>query len=67
MPRWQRADGGSAVMSVPRHRTWPASGRTSPVIRLNRVDLPAPFGPSTPRASPGAREKLRLSVTVSEP
>ena len=32
----------------------PASARRSPVIRLNSVVLPAPFGPMIRRRSPGA-------------
>ena len=31
----------------------PTVGVSAPAIRLNRVDLPAPFGPSTARRSPG--------------
>src|SRR5579864_8765278 len=34
-------------MSRPSRRTLPLSGRRWPVIRLNSVDLPAPFGPIT--------------------
>src|SRR6516165_3373410 len=34
-------------MSSPLSRTLPPSGRRCPVIRLNSVDLPAPFGPIT--------------------
>ena len=52
MPAMQRARGGACVMSWPSKRTVPLSGRSSPVIRLNSVDLPAPFGPMMPSASP---------------
>ncbi len=45
----------------------PASGRILPVIRLNRVDFPAPFGPMMPSASPSASSKLTASVTFSAP
>src|SRR5690242_8923215 len=34
-------------MSRPLSSTRPLSGRRWPVIRLNSVDLPAPFGPMT--------------------
>src|SRR5215469_1525108 len=34
-------------MSRPSRRTAPVSGRRWPVMRLNSVDLPAPFGPIT--------------------
>src|SRR5882724_294395 len=67
MPRRHRCDGCKPVMSSPLCRTRPDSGRRSPVIRLNIVDLPAPFGPSTPSASPCASEKLRSSMTLSDP
>ena len=36
--------GGTPVMSRPSSSTWPAVGCRWPVIRLNSVDLPAPFG-----------------------
>ena len=39
--------GGTPVMSRPSSSTRPLSGRRCPVIRLNSVDLPAPFGPIT--------------------
>src|SRR5438477_7262554 len=39
--------GCTPVMSRPSSKTRPRSGRRWPVIRLNRVDLPAPFGPIT--------------------
>ena len=41
-------------------QTRPAVGATSPVIRLNIVDLPAPFGPITPRASPSSTVRLTV-------
>src|SRR5262249_41673937 len=44
--------GAAPVMSRPSRRTLPLSGRKCPVIRLNSVDLPAPFGPvSTVRST----------------
>src|SRR5215472_17727263 len=41
--RW----GGAPVMSRPSSSTRPPSGMIWPVIRLKRVDFPAPFGPIT--------------------
>ena len=53
MPREARWCGASVVMSDPRKLIEPSVGRTSPLIRLNSVVLPAPFGPITARRSPG--------------
>src|SRR6516164_8445997 len=39
--------GGAPVMSRPSSSTRPPSGMIWPVIRLKRVDFPAPFGPTT--------------------
>jgi len=40
-----RACGGCDETSHPNKRIRPAEGASSPVLRLNRVVLPAPFGP----------------------
>src|SRR5690348_3814938 len=48
-------------MSSPRNFTRPLSGAKTPLIRLNTVDLPAPFGPIKPRISPS------FTVNVSSP
>src|SRR5579885_3605431 len=45
----------------------PESGASTPSTRLNSVVLPAPFGPSTPRMSPSATERLSPSMTLSAP
>ncbi|KRF33623.1 hypothetical protein ASG83_06885 [Yonghaparkia sp. Soil809] len=42
------------VTSLPKRWTAPAVGVTSPAIILNSVVLPAPFGPITPKRSPGS-------------
>src|SRR6185437_11922576 len=47
MPMRQMRCGGVPVMSRPSSSTWPRSGRKCPVIRLKKVDFPAPFGPMT--------------------
>src|SRR4051812_28916254 len=54
MPRRARLYGGSLVMSRPSRRTRPALGARRPVITLNRVVLPAPFGPMRPVILPGS-------------
>ena len=51
-PRAQRAVAGHAVTSSPSKRILPSLGRITPAIRLNKVDLPAPFGPIRPTSSP---------------
>ena len=40
------------VISSPSNRIRPRLGRSTPLIRLNRVVLPAPFGPITLQISP---------------
>src|ERR1700675_1337057 len=45
----------------------PRSGRTSPATRLSNVVLPAPFGPTMPRASPSATTNENSSTTWSAP
>ena len=45
----------------------PRSGASSPVIRLNSVVLPAPFGPMISRRSPGSTARLTLAVTRRPP
>ena len=67
MPRWQRTEGDSRVTSRPLKCTVPWSGCTLPVIRLNSVVLPAPFGPMMPRASPWPSAIDSPSVTRSAP
>src|ERR1700722_8947957 len=64
-PARQRCSGGKVVMSRPFSTMRPRSGRSMPVMRLNRVDLPAPFGPMMPSASPRASDKsMSLATTI---
>src|SRR2546430_4231138 len=66
MPARHRASGGMCVMSLPSRMMRPESGRTIPVIRLNRLDLPAPFGPMTPSASPDDKVRsMSLATTIA--
>src|SRR6516164_90266 len=44
-----------------------AFGVNTPLIRLNKVDLPAPFGPISPRISPSRMAKDRLCTARSPP
>src|SRR5919202_990726 len=67
MPPRQRAAAPARVTSSPAKRIVPASGRRTPLTTLSRVDLPAPFGPTMPNASPGATAKVTSSSTASRP
>ncbi len=58
---------GSPVIVSPANDTSPAVGLSVPVIRLNSVDLPAPFGPITARISPGSTVMSTLSTATSAP
>src|SRR5205085_11795974 len=51
-----RSAAGSAVTSSPSKRIVPSLGLNAPAIRLNKVDLPAPFGPIRPTISPRPTE-----------
>ena len=42
----------------------PLSGSSSPMIILNSVVLPTPFGPMTPTIPFGGSEKLRSSISI---
>ena len=75
MPRWERANWGSAVTSSPSKDTRPEVGGSSPAMSLKNVLLPAPLGPITDRSSPvrtskstaltaRSRPKLRVSFSV---
>ena len=55
------------MISWPNSWTEPLSGVSSPVIRLNSVVLPAPFGPMISRRSPGSTLRLTLLVTCRPP
>src|SRR5579871_3668677 len=58
--------GATPVTSRPLTRTRPAVGCRWPVIRLNSVDLPAPFGPITAAISPSATARS-TSDTARKP
>src|SRR5512136_1375417 len=52
MPFLEMSWGGSLLISSPLKTTRPLSGLSMPVIKLNRVVLPAPFGPITATSCP---------------
>src|SRR5262249_30645126 len=58
MPRRQRSWGAMPVTSRPLNTTVPVSGRRWPVMRLNRVVLPAPLGPMIAPIDPPATRKV---------
>src|SRR6266545_7463294 len=57
----------SPVSSVPASEISPLSGLRNPLMMLNRVVLPAPFGPSTPTISPGFTAMSTESSAVMPP
>src|SRR5215469_15725895 len=67
MPRWARSRLGSPVMSRPKKAIEPPSARSSPMMRLKSVVLPAPLGPMMRRRSPGSTARSTAAVTRSPP
>src|SRR5215470_15480488 len=67
MPFCATACTGSPVMFSPAKITSPAVGFSTLVIRLNTVDLPAPFGPMTARILPASRRMSTASTATSAP
>ena len=59
--------GASPEIRSPRSSTSPALGRRNDEISLNRVDLPAPFGPMTETISPSRTAKEMLSTATRPP
>ena len=66
-PRRARVCGGSAVTSSPNRRTVPSAGRTTPLIALNVVVFPAPFGPMSPVMRPAGAARVWPATAVSPP
>src|SRR6195256_3954146 len=66
-PRCARASGVKLVMSWPSNRTLPEVDNRSPVRQLNKVDLPAPFGPIRPRISPCSSVTEAASTALKLP
>src|SRR5689334_19873348 len=67
MPMRLRACAGSLVMSRSAKKIWPRSTRMRPARRLNRVVLPAPFGPMIARNSPAGTASCTSSTAAMPP
>jgi hypothetical protein len=53
---WNPSPRSSSVLRLARTSRWPSLGRVMPPMILRRVDLPAPFGPMTPKLRPRRTE-----------
>src|SRR5260370_16974936 len=58
MPRCGRSDGRRDSSLSPRKVIAPEVGATTPLMVLNRVDLPAPFGPTSVTKLLSATDRL---------
>ena len=67
MPRRVRMCGCNPVISSSRNLTVPGSVRKAPEMQLISVVLPEPFGPISPKRSPGRMSTLTLSSAVNPP
>ena len=67
MPRRVRICGCNRVMSSSRNTTVPGSVRNAPEMQLISVVFPEPFGPISPKRSPGRISTLTLSSAVKPP
>src|SRR3954469_22847279 len=67
MPRCVRPGAGMAPTSSPRNSIVPDVAGRSPAITLNRVVLPAPFGPRIARRAPGATSRSTSRTAVRPP
>ena len=67
IPARHMRDGVSPCNSRPPKRILPEDGRYTPVIRLNSVVLPAPFGPITPTILPGSTVNVTLCSACTPP
>ena len=56
-----RASAGSSEVGWPRTSIDPAVGSSSPAARLSSVDLPAPFGPTSPTTCPRGNRSVQSS------
>ena len=66
-PRAKRRWAGRRVTSRPSNRMAPPSAGQAPVTMLNRVVLPAPFGPMSPVTVPASTVRLHRSTAHSPP
>ncbi len=58
---------GQPAISVPSRRIEPALGFSSPITSFITVDLPEPFGPISPRISPGRRSRSTFLAATRPP
>src|SRR5262245_39080548 len=65
-PRWKMRWGGIPSMRRPRNRISPAWMRSTPVMQLNSVVLPEPFGPIRPWMRPGS-SAIVTSLSAATP
>ncbi len=61
----RRAAGDPA--GAPQTSTLPALARTSPQAIFTSVDLPAPFGPSSPTSCPSSTSRSTPESAVTRP
>ena len=54
MPAANTLSGAGLVIAWSPNQTWPSSGRWYPVMTLNSVVLPEPFGPIRPATVPSS-------------
>src|SRR5262245_4936347 len=66
-PRRQIRWGGRPFVRPPRNCISPESGTSAPLMRLNKVVLPDPFGPITPRISPASTVRLTFFTAATPP
>src|ERR1700761_2127825 len=67
MPRWTSLCEASPPIETPSNVTSPPSGAYRPEITLIAVVLPEPFGPTSPKISPGTTWKLTPSSAGKPP
>ena len=62
MPRLRASSGVRGTISLPAISIVPEVSVTTPAMTLVRVDLPAPFSPTSAWISPSRRSKSTLSI-----
>src|SRR3954452_8882003 len=67
MPRRASSTGPTPAISLPRNRTSPILGASSPVTTLTSVVLPAPFGPTIETNSPSLTRNETLLSALNAP
>src|SRR5688500_1599939 len=65
MPQCSASRGDRGAYSSPLRSIRPKSGGRFPPSRFIKVDLPAPFSPTSPRVCPGARPKVTSLSTFT--